>query len=97
MPLESHPSLTKEEQWAEAANILRWQVSNTHQIENLTNELKHYTCVTIKVNATYAATESDVIHAKVGPNLYARIPDTIAIWQENTTKNTKFKYSRTKY
>lgn len=37
------------------------------------------TCVTIRVKATYAATETEVIQAKVAPNLYARIPDTMAI------------------
>jgi len=45
--------------------------------------------VTIKVKATYAATERDVIHAKVGPNLYARIPDTIAIWQRTDIRMKK--------
>lgn len=43
---------------------------------------KNCTCVTIRVKATYAATESEVIQAKLAPNLYARIPETIAIWKK---------------
>lgn len=41
------------------------------------------TCVTIRVKATYAATEREVIQAKVAPNLYASMPDTIAILKKN--------------
>ena len=44
---------------------------------------RNCTCVTIRVKAIYAATESEVIQAKVAPKLYARIPDTIAIWKNN--------------
>lgn len=40
------------------------------------------TCVTVKVKATYATTESEVIHAKGAPNLYASMPDTIDIWKD---------------
>ena len=39
------------------------------------------TCVTAKVKAIYAPTEREVIQAKAAPNLYASIPDTIAIWK----------------
>lgn len=39
------------------------------------------TCVTVSVKITYAATESDVIHAKGAPKLYASIPATKDIWK----------------
>lgn len=42
----------------------------------------HSTWVTVKVNAIYAATEREVIHAKGAPNLYASMPDTIDIWKD---------------
>ena len=50
------------------------------------------TCVTDNVKVTYAATESEVIHANGAPNLYASIPDTIEIWkdgQKNLSKNVQ--------
>lgn len=40
------------------------------------------TCVTDNVKMIYAATDSEVIHAKGAPNLYARIPDTMDIWKD---------------
>lgn len=53
---------------------------------------RYSTCVTDNVKVTYAATESEVIHAKGAPYLYASIPDTIEIWkdgQKNLSKNVQ--------